>query len=117
MPDPAADPPTNAEAYAWLLQQMVQIASQKALPAASGMTFQPVCTFYYTDGTFMFTATGIVCKREEKQNVRQLYRTWPFASLNWSRPKRIDVPTLTTKERLALQQLLPCRRRAGVTLR
>jgi hypothetical protein len=117
MPDPSANPPVSQEAYASLIQKMLQIAAQRALPAATGMTFQPICTFYYSDGTFMFTATGIVCARSEKSAIRDKFRPWRFASLNWARPKRIDVPTLTTKERLHLQNLLPCARDAGSVLR
>lgn len=117
MPDPQAPPPTNQKDFASLLQSMLQIVAQRALPAASGMTFQPICTFYYSDGTPMFTASGIVCERKQRDVVRQTYRDWSFASLNWAQPKRIDVPTLTTKERLSLQELLPRRRRSGSVLR
>jgi hypothetical protein len=33
--------------------------------------------------------------------------------LNWGKPQRIDVPFLSTKERLALQKYLPCEEDAG----
>jgi hypothetical protein len=65
----------------------------------------------------MFTATGIVCARGDRSAIRETFGQWKFASLNWSKPKRIDVPTLTTKERLHLQELLPCHQNAGRILR
>ncbi len=117
MPDPAADPPTTNEGYASLLQAIVRIAAQRALPSAVPLMFQPICSFYYSDGTPMFTVTGLVCFRSEKNAMRAAFRSWEFASFNWAKPKRIDVPILTTKERLHLQSRLPCHRRSGQVLR
>ncbi len=117
MPDPSANPPINTEAFAALVQSMLRTAVQRALPAATGKAFQPICTFYYSDGTFMFTSTGVVCARDEKDAAREMFQNWKFASLHWAKPKRIDVPTLTTKERLLLQEFLPCESRAGRMLR
>lgn len=117
MPDPSATLPNSPDAFASLVQAMVQIAIQKALPAATGMTLQPICSFYYSDGTFMLTVTGIVCARSERIAVRENFQKWSLSSLNWAKPKRIDVPTLTTKERLLLQEFLPCQRYSGRMLR
>lgn len=116
MPDSSADPPSTFEKYAGLLQDMLQVAAEQTLPAAVGMTFQPLTTFCYSDGTGMFSLTGVVCRREELSAVRSHFISWPFASLNWGRPKRIDVPFLSTKERLHLQEHLPCKGDAGRTL-
>ena len=39
-----------------------------------------------------------------------------FANLDWKKPIELDVPFLSTKERLRLQEHLPCPANAGVAL-
>lgn len=116
MPDQTADPPRAASGFAYLLQQIVQIASQSALPSAMPLMYLPVSSFYYSDGTGMFTLTGVVCFRSEEKIVRDAFARWEFANLSWEKPRKIDVPMLSTKERLHLQHRLP-RRNAGRALR
>lgn len=99
-----------------LLQDMVQIAAQLALPASTGVTFQVLCTCVYSDGTEMLTVTGVVSRISALGEVRRLFRDWPFANLTWRAPRRIDVPVLTVKERLKLEEHLPCAGRAGQRL-
>ena len=118
MPDPSATPPRFAGDLAYFLQEMLQIATEQALPpTASIRTFVPVSSFYYSDGTWMFTLTGIVCETTKKHEVEQAFIDWEFANLAWDRPKKIAVPVLSTKERLHLQQLLPTKRAPGRRLR
>ncbi len=118
MPDPSADPPRVSRELAHLLQKMLRIAAQQALPAeATSLMFQPVSSFYYSDGTRMFTLTGIVWKRANKWRVRRAFNGWEFANLTWEEPKLIAIPVLSTKERLHLQHCLPCSSARGTTLR
>jgi len=112
-----ADPPREFRDFACLLQDMLQVAAEKALPSAMPLMFHPVSSFYYADGAKMFTLTGLICVRTEAAMVKNAFRDWQFANLHWGKPKRIDVPVLSTKERLHLQNLLPCRGRAGRMLR
>ena len=105
--------PSEFLKFARLLQDMLQIAAQQALPSATGFAYQPISSFCYKDGVGIFTLTGIVCQRTELKVVRSRFSNWDFANMNWARPKRIDVPFLSTKERLHLQKHLPCRRDAG----
>lgn len=116
MPDPSADPPKKFTRFACFLQEMAQVAAQKALPAAMPLMFLPVSSFYYSDGTGMFTLTGVVCQREEVARVRGAFQTWRFANLDWQSPRHINVPVLSTKERLLLQCHLPCSENAGRAL-
>ncbi len=44
------------------------------------------------------------------------FRNWDFSNLEWSKPKLIDVPTFSTKERLHLQKVLPCAKNDGESL-
>lgn len=116
MPDSSAVPPATLRDFAGLIQALAQIACQKALPGALPYVFQPISSFCYADGAGMFTLTGIVCRRSEQTVVRDVFKDLPFANLNWSPPKMIDVPTLSTKERLHLQRLLPHGKGAGKLL-
>ncbi len=117
LPSPSLTPPIIKAEFAYLIQQMLQIASQQALPSAIPHAFQPVSSFYYSDGTPMFSLIGIVCARNELGTVRNVFKKLQFANLDWSRPKSIDLPKLSTKERLHIQSLLPCAHRPGRTLR
>ena len=117
MPNPAAVPPRSPEKFAYLLQEMLQIASEQVLPhSASTRTFLPVSSFYYSDGTWMFTLTGIVCGINMKRNVELAFDDWEFANLKWSQPTKISVPVLSTIERLHLQRLLPTETPSGKEL-
>jgi hypothetical protein len=117
MPNPDADLPRNADAFASLVQEMIQIASQQVLSSAMPLEFQPISSFRYSDGTNMLTLTGIVCLRSQRARVRGAFASWELANLDWHGPTLIDVPVLSTKERLHLQRRLPQRLNAGKTLR
>jgi hypothetical protein len=108
LPSQSAGPPREFEDFALLLQRMLRIAAQRALPSQTGMTFQPASSFFYKDGARMFTLTGVVCTPGEARQVRERLRHWRFANVSWRKPRRIDVPYLSTKERLHLQRRLPC---------
>lgn len=116
LPSSAVVPPSSHEGFAKLLQDMLQIASQQALPTGIGVVFQPVCSFHYRDGVGIFTLAGVVCAKEDRKAMRERYEKWSFANLRWAKPRKIDVPYLSTKERLHLQQFLPCQQRIGSTL-
>ena len=45
MPNPSATPPVRSDDFAFLVQQMVRIAAQKALPAEMSHEFQPCRVF------------------------------------------------------------------------
>jgi hypothetical protein len=118
LPDPSADPPRKYEDFAYLVQEMLQIAAQQALPAqAHQLTLYPISSFYYSDGTWMFSFTGIIWSRDRGQVIEEAYHGWEFANLKWERPRLIDIPDLSTKERLHLQRFLPCSGPRGATLR
>jgi hypothetical protein len=109
--------PVTMKEFGLLLQKMLQIASQKALPSAAQATYLPLSSFFYTDSAGMFTLTGIVCLRSELARSRELFNRWRFANLDWAAPTEINVPNLSTKERLHLQRHLPRRKNAGKALR
>ena len=115
---PSAKPPRKLEGFAYFLQGMLRVAAVQALPpTATTLRFIPVSSFCYTDGTGMFTLTGIVCEEGRRTEVERVFTDWAFVNLAWDRPKLIDVPLLSTKERLHLQHLLPCNSIKGEALR
>ena len=116
MPDPDDDPPLMDSSYAKLLQDMLMIVAQRALPGELPTMFQPITSFFYSDSTGMLTVTGVVCSRDDEKTFREAFDGWHFANLDWREPKVIDVPILSTKERLRLQEKLPCEGDAGKTL-
>lgn len=83
------------------------------LPAGEGARyFQILSSFVYSDGQPMLTVTGIILEmpvRRASAAFRRASRLahWPFANLDWSPPIRIDVPALTAKERMRLDEVLP----------
>jgi hypothetical protein len=113
MPNSLANPPLLTDDYVALLQDMLQIATQKILPANGELVFQPLASFFYADGATMFTLTGIVCRRTEQKNIRAIFKSWDCANLNWDRPREINVPFLSTKERFHLQKHLPLKQHTG----
>lgn len=111
--------PRKPEGFAELLQEMLRVAVGQALPATASppLTFIPISSFRYRDTTEMFTLTGVVCDKGDREKVEQNYADWEFANFNWGTPTLIDVPVLSTKERLHLQRFLPLRSMTGNTLR
>lgn len=99
--------PAFPQELADLFQKMVQIAAEKALPANVGFVFQPLSSFYYDDATGMFTLAGIVCNPANQPAIKKKFKGWKFGNLNWAKPKEINVPHLSTKERLHFQAYLP----------
>lgn len=116
LPDHSEPLPTRLDGFATLLQKMLQIASQRALPSAMPLMFLPISSFYYMDGVGIFTLTGIVCDRNDEASIRNLFRKLRFVNLNWGEPTKIDVPNLSTKERIHLQRHLPRAGNAGKAL-
>ena len=118
MANPSADPPRELHEFAYLLQGMLQVAAQQALPPdATTLRFVPVSSFYYSDGTGIFTLTGVVCQSARRDLVERVFADWEFSNLAWDPPQLIDLPVLSTKERLHLQHLLPSNAAAGRRLR
>lgn len=116
LPSSSTPPPIRFEEFVQLLQEMFQIASEQALPAASGQAFLPIYSSCYSDGTGMFSICGLVCTRDALDGNRAKFAAHRIANTTWGKPRRLDVPFLSTKERLRLQEFLPCPKDAGATL-
>lgn len=99
-----------------LLQQMLQLASQRALPALGESIFQLLDSSHYRDQTHMLSITGIVCNQDEVEKIQQWFQNCHFVNLKWNCPQKIDVPILSTKERLHLEKYLPTKAKTGRSL-
>lgn len=84
-----------------LVECMTELTSRRHL----GLRFRPIFNYYYRDGARMVTVGGMVADAGDRLALRDLIPVDdPFygASL-----KKIAVPPLTAKEKVALDRLLP----------
>lgn len=103
--------PRAQKGFAKLLTKMLKIASQQALPKASkGNIVVPASDFYYRDGAGIYTFTGVIADMDSAADVRQSISHLKYANTGWRKnPKLINIPVLSSKERLHLQADLPCK--------
>jgi hypothetical protein len=100
-----------------LLQSMLRIAAQRTLAPGSGRRFQILHSCHYSDHTPMYSLAGVVCRDEDAKKYQKMYAEWPHRNLRWRDPKRIDMPILSTKERMLLEAFLPAKTTTGRALR
>ncbi len=99
-----------------LLQDMFQIASQQALPASGESVFQLLDLSHYNDQTEMLSITGMVCNKRNVSKILQWFKNSAFSNFDWQASRKIDVPILSTKERLHLEKYLPTKQKTGRSL-
>jgi len=91
------------------LYRICRRAIAEAVPDTYAKSVRTLAAYEYSDGTPVLTVTMIVgpltAIRELLQK-REL-KDWPFAVRNWRGLKKIDVPPLGLRERLAVDRLLP----------
>jgi len=76
--------------------------------------FLPLHTVKYSDGTIMLSKTGVICLEEERGSLEQHFQKYfAFWSTDRDEVDTIDVPVLTTRERLTLEGVLPTDDRKG----
>ena len=102
--------------FTQLLQKMLKMASQEALPVAGENVFQLLNSSHYNDQTPMLSITGLVCNRNDTGKIRGWFKDWRFKNLDWINPHRIEVPILSVKERLHLEEYIPTGDTSGLTL-
>lgn len=83
-----------------------------AIDAASDLEFEPLTIFRYIDNRHqMLTITGVVLPRKEDSRTDLIEKshltTWENLSSDWRDIHEINVPDLTFKERVVINQLLP----------
>lgn len=91
------------------LLRVLEYAAAEVLHDRAGWRFQPLSSAIYADGQIMLTLTGLVGQRSSLVSVASHENLvgWDFTRLGWDDPVLIEVPELTLKERIHVNQLLP----------
>lgn len=116
VPAPLEFTDLKSENYTKTLQNMVKIASERVFPPETQLVFQLVQSCYYHDSTIMLSVVGVICTRNEIGQVKNAFKGLQFENFNWKSPEHLDVPLLSTKERLKLERFLPIGRTDGAAL-
>ncbi len=103
----------SIEGYPRLLSRMLTAVANGACSAPKRIL--PLHAAMYSDGTIMMSWTALVCHDADFSPLHEHFRrTCEYYSLAESGIALIDVPILTTKERLAIAKLLPTKNVDGV---
>lgn len=80
-----------------------------AVPDTEQKGVRTLASYEYNDGTPVLTITMIVGALAAIRNsVHEAdLKSWPFALLDWTEPKKIEVPSFGLRERLSVDRLLP----------
>ncbi|MCK5581840.1 MAG: hypothetical protein KAJ18_11275 [Candidatus Omnitrophica bacterium] len=77
-------------------------------------TFLPLHAVKYSDGTIMLSVTGLICLEAERaEYIKHFKSKCEFFSPNADSVDILDIPMLSTKERLHLEDLMPTQKRDG----
>lgn len=97
--------------YPALLVKAMKRAIDNGLRGRGDLRIHPLNSFVYKDGQQMVTLTAIALDNsdEDEANFINLsrIRNWPFYSGDWNKPKDINVPVMSLKERIHIESLLP----------
>lgn len=99
----------NSENISNTLYRICRGAIADAIPDSEQRCVRTLASYQYNDGTPIVTMTLIVgpVARIEEVIRRAGLEKWPFSDLNWHGTKEINIPSLSWRERLAVDQLLP----------
>lgn len=103
------DTAVHRDDFASTLLAIVNAAASEALKTRPGFLLHTLSSFTYADGMHpMLTVTGILGETQEVKRVVNAARIsdWHFAAKS-NRPREINVPDLTPKERIHINQMLP----------
>lgn len=95
-----------------LLQRCIKNSVSDLSAGVIGCYFQILSSFAYQDGQQMLTVTGIMLEAADDASAstfleQSRIKHWKFSNLDWKNPETISVPTLSAKERMRLDELLP----------
>jgi hypothetical protein len=91
------------------LFRIFKLAVAQTIPDSPMRVCRPLASYCYNDSTQMLTITVIVGSAEkiDELKARAGLKSWPYANLKWDGPMDIDIPELSIRERLAVEQKLP----------
>lgn len=112
-PAPLAVEDVFTDAYPNTLLRAIKSCVGAFATRAKSEYFQILSSFVYRDsGHQMLTVTGVILDASddaEKAKFLEKSRVdhWPFRNLHWDAPTEISVPSLSAKERMRLDSVLP----------
>lgn len=98
-----------------VLLSALRLAVERRLESGSA-EFIGVCSSLYSDGQPMVTATGVVVSKGERESFirRTCLPGWEFFRAEWWTPEVIDLPDLSTRERLTIEQALHAQEKSDI---
>ncbi len=92
-----------------LLKCLRKMINGLFVPSKFDMRFMcPLFSTIYKDGQTMLTFTGIILDNaQERKRICALFENIPYINLKWDDPSRIDMPELTAREILGINQMMP----------
>ncbi|MCE0497844.1 MAG: hypothetical protein LV481_07865 [Methylacidiphilales bacterium] len=97
----------NDDSICDTLYKILHAAVAAAVPDTAKRMVRTLASYQYNDGTPILTVTMIVGPSAKIKQIENKLKKWPFANLNWDKPQRIAIPSLSLREKLAVDQLLP----------
>lgn len=106
LPSDASPEDMDRERLPRLVSRAFGQAALKALPMSGPSTFEPLSLVTYADGQQMLSLTGSIVARDRREEMRGKINVenWPFGVSGWDTVHRLNVPDLTFRERLFLEQ-------------
>lgn len=94
-----------------ILRDIVFRAASQSLKNQPSVRFQPLLVVSYKDTSRMLTVTGLVSERGELEAVieKSSLREWEYSWMRSNTTLKIDLPELSARERLTLNQMLPAK--------
>jgi hypothetical protein len=99
----------TAAGFPSVLARMLEIAAEDVLRPKGERTFGPLLITVYRDTNQMLTITGMLDAPDASDaTIAQAgLADWQYLAKDWSDLRRINMPELTVKERIHINQLLP----------
>jgi hypothetical protein len=90
-----------------LLLRSLKYSLDKSLEG-TGVSFLGISSYSYSDGQPMVTVTGVSIDDGDVESflAESKVEQWPFYSKDWMVPETIDLPLLSTQERIELQRAM-----------
>ncbi len=106
LPSDATAKDVDRAEFPRLLARTFGFAAMKIISPLRTETFSPLSILSYADGQRMLSITGTLVKREREKEMREAMdlESWPFKSSDWNSMASLNVPDLTVRERMFLEQ-------------
>jgi hypothetical protein len=109
VPPKISDEEMAAQQFPITLAKMFELAAEAVLQPAGERIFHPLLITSYRDTNRMMVITGLLASKAdcEAAITTSKLNDWSYLAKNWSDVRFINMPELTIKERIHINQLLP----------